>query len=117
MGIFVGVENMNYLKTLVLIVMVAGSNVSASTGLEELMGNMHLSSGGWVARAKAILPQVASSDDLRVEIQSMIATLHSNPSEALAAMVTWFGVFSDAEQGSEGDHFRKAVLSIFHPTT
>ena len=106
---------MNYLKTLVLIVMMAASNVSASTGLEELMGNMHLSSG-WVDRAKAILPTVPCSDDLRVEIQSMIATLHSNPSEALAAMVIWFGVFSDAEQGSEGDHFKKAVRSIFHPT-
>ena len=104
---------MNYLKSLMLTVLVAAANVSASIDVEELMGNMHLSSG-WVARAKNILPQVACSGDLRVEIQSMIATLHSNPSEALAAIVTWFDVFSDAEPNTDGDHFKKAVLSIFH---
>lgn len=111
---FIEVKNMNYLKTLMLIVSVAVSNVSASTSLEELIGNMHLSSG-WVARAKAILPTVPCSDELRVEIQSIIATLDSNPSEALAAMVTWFGVFSDAEPNTDGDHFKTAVRSIFHP--
>ncbi len=111
---FIGVKNMNYLKSLMLIVVVAVSNASASTGLEELMENMHVFSG-WVGRAKAILPTVPCSDELRVEIASMVANLDVNQEEALAAMVTWFSVFDDAELNTDGAHFKSAIRKIFNP--
>ena len=57
---------MNYLKSLMLAVLVAAANVSASTDVEELMGSMKISSNAWVDRAKAILPTVPCSDELRV---------------------------------------------------
>ncbi|MCX7351732.1 MAG: hypothetical protein NTW22_00375 [Proteobacteria bacterium] len=106
---------MNYLKSLMLAVLVAAANVSASTDVEELMGSMKISSNAWVDRAKAILPTVPCSDELRVEIASMMANLDVNQKEALDAMVTWFGAFMDAEANTDGYHFKKAVLSIFHP--
>ncbi len=105
---------MNYLKSLMLIVVVAVSNASESTGLEELMGNMHVSSG-WVGRAKAILPTVPCSDELRVEIASMVANLDVNQEEALDAMVTWVGAFMDAEPNTDGAHFKVAIKKIFNP--
>ncbi len=105
---------MSYLKTLMLIVLVAISNVSASTGLEEQMNGMTITPD-WVSRAKAILPQITCSDELRVEIQSMIATLDSNPSNVISTMVIWFSGFDDAELDTEGDHFKAAIRKIFNP--
>ena len=110
---------MNYLKTLMLIVSVAVSNVSASTSLEELIGNMHLSSG-WVARAKAILPQIQNAEALQIsvelqqDIQIMLAIIDHNPRGTLDAMVNWFSAFEESAPDSEGAYFRRAVLSIFH---
>jgi len=112
---FIGVKNMNYLKSLMLIVVVAVSNASESTGLEELMGNMHVFSG-WVGRAKAILPTVPCSDELRVEIASMVENLDVNQEEALDAMVTWVGAFMDAEPNTDGANFKAAIRKIFNPT-
>ena len=61
---------MNYLKTLVLIVMMAASNVSASTstGLEEQMNGMTIAPG-WVSRAKAILPQIQNAEALQISVE------------------------------------------------
>ena len=112
---------MNYLKTLVLIVMMAASNVSASTstGLEEQMNGMTISPG-WVSRAKAILPQIQNAEALQIsvelqqDIQIMLAIIDHNPRGTLDAMVNWFSAFEESAPDSEGAYFRKAVLSIFH---
>ena len=110
---------MNYLKTLMLIVLVAASNVSASTELEEQMKGMTISPD-WVGRAKTVLPQIQNAEalqksvELQQDIQEMLATIDHNPSGAIQAMVNWFLAFEESAPDSEGAYFRKAVLSIFH---